>query len=134
MKGIEVHQFDGIGYQKLFHFQSWRIAILNYIEELEPQNIHRFQAHDLTDESFVLLEGACTLFIFENNEIVPIHMEPHNIYNIKKGVFHSHTLSKNCKLLIIEEENTNDDNSPVMNLNKAQKQQLVTFARMNHGL
>jgi hypothetical protein len=134
MKGIEVHQFDGIGYQKLFHYQSWRIAILNYIEELEPQNIHRFQAHDLTDEAFVLLEGACTLFIFENNEIVPIHLEPHKIYNIKKGVFHSHTLSKNCKLLIIEEENTNDDNSPTMTLDSAQKQQLIQFTRMNHGI
>lgn len=134
MKGIEVHHFDGIGYQKLYHYQSWRIAILNYIEELEPQNIHRFQAHDLTDEAFVLLEGACTLFIVENNQIVPIHLEPKKVYNIKKGVFHSHTLSKNCKLLIIEEENTSDENSPVMVLTEAQKQQLVEFARMNHGL
>lgn len=134
MKGIEIHQFEGIGYQKLFHFQSWRIAILNYIEELEPQNIHRFQAHSLTDESFVLLEGACTIFIFEQDQILPIHLEPKKIYNIKKGVFHSHTLSKNCKLLIIEEENTSDDNSPVMNLTKAQKQQLIELARLNHGL
>ncbi|MCU0104833.1 hypothetical protein N7603_04100 [Acholeplasma vituli] len=134
MKGIEIHHFDGIGYQKLFHFQSWRIAILNYIDELDPNNIHKFQAHTLTDESFVLLEGACTLFIYEDGRIVPIHLEPHKIYNIKKGVFHSHTLSKNCKLLIIEEENTSDDNSPSMDLTDAQKQQLIEYARMNHGL
>lgn len=134
MKGIEIHHFDGIGYQKLFHFQSWRIAILNYIDELNPEHISRFQAHELTDESFVLLEGACTLFIYENGQIVPIHMEPHRIYNIKKGVFHSHTLSKQCKLLIIEEENTSDENSPVMLLTELQKQQLIEFARMNHGL
>lgn len=134
MKGIEIHHFDGIGYQKLFHFQSWRIAILNYIDELKPENIFRFQAHELTDESFVLLEGACTLFIYENGQIMPIHMEPNRIYNIKKGVFHSHTLSKQCKLLIIEEENTSDENSPVMILSEIQKQQLIEFARMNHGL
>ena len=134
MKGIEIHHFDGIGYQKLLHFQSWRIAILNYIDELDPNNIHKFQAHTLTDESFVLLEGACTLFIYEDGRIVPIHLEPHKIYNIKKGVFHSHTLSKNCKLLIIEEENTSDDNSPSMDLTDAQKQQLMEYARMNHGL
>lgn len=134
MKGIEIHRFDGIGYQKLFHYQSWRIAILNYIDELLPENIHRFQAHDLTDEAFVLLEGACTLFIIENGNIVPIHMEPNKIYNIKKGVFHSHTLSKNCKLLIIEEENTSDDNSPCLQLTLEQQKQLIELARMNHGL
>ncbi|MCV2232166.1 hypothetical protein [Paracholeplasma manati] len=134
MKGIEIHQFNGIGYQKLFHFQSWRIAILNYIDELLPENIHRFQAHNLTDEAFVLLEGACTLFIYEDDQIVPIHMEKHQIYNIKKGVFHSHTLSKTCKLLIIEEENTSDDNSPMMYLTLEQRNQLVALARLNHGL
>jgi ureidoglycolate hydrolase len=134
MKGIEIHRFDGIGYQKLFHYQSWRIAILNYIDELLPENIHRFQAHDLTDEAFVLLEGACTLFIIEQGNIVPIHMEPNQIYNIKKGVFHSHTLSKNCKLLIIEEENTADDNSPCLQLTLEQRKQLIELARMNHGL
>lgn len=134
MKGIEIHQFDGIGYQKLFHFQSWRIAILNYIEELDPENILKFQAHNLTDESFVLLEGACTLFIYEANQIVPIHLEPKKIYNIKKGVFHSHTLSKNCKLLIIEEENTSDENSPSMVLTEVQRKQVIEYARLNHGL
>ena len=134
MKGIEIHQFEGIGYQKLFHYQSWRIAILNYIEELEPQHIHRFQAHNLTDEAFVVLEGACTLFIVEDNQIVPIYMEPHKIYNIKKGIFHSHTLSKNCKLLIIEEENTADDNSPILILTERQKQQIIELAGMKHGI
>ena len=59
MKTYEVFEYDGIGYQKLFHFNDWRVAILNHISELNfPKEINYFQAHLETDEAFVLLEGS----------------------------------------------------------------------------
>lgn len=134
MNFYETYEYDQIGYQKLFSFNTWRIAILNYIEELDKENIRFFQAHLETDEAFVLLEGDATLFYLDGDIVKPIHMEKNKVYNIKKGVYHSHVLSKTCKLLIIEEENTNDDNSPKILLSDEQKDALVRLVGDNHGI
>lgn len=125
----EVKQFKEEGYQRLINHESWTVAMLNYIDELEPLNIKNVQAHTLTDEVFVLLEGRCILYVceIENGRITniePIDMESNKVYTIKKGIYHTHTLSKDGKVLIIENENTSDDNSPVIDLSDYERQQL----------
>ncbi len=134
----DIHQFDEDGYRKLFSFQSWRIAILNYIDELEIDQINYVEAHALTDEAFVLLEGNAVLYFAEvmNDEIVRFHsvfLEPKKIYRIPQGIYHTHTLSHDAKLLIIEEENTSYDNSPRIYLNERTKLMLKQrYLEENH--
>lgn len=113
----EIHSFDGVGYKKLFSYSSWRLAILNYTDELLIQNINYVEAHNETDEAFVLLRGNATLYFAEviDGKVVgfeSVNLEPNKVYNVKKGVFHTHTISTDCQLLIIEEENTSYENSP----------------------
>ncbi len=109
---IDVFEYNGDGYQKLFSYNNWRIAILNYTNELKPLNINYFEAHDETDEVFVLLEGKAVIYYLEKANIKHIFLEKHKVYNVKKGTYHTHVLSKDCKLLIVEEESTNYNNSP----------------------
>jgi len=45
-------------------------------------------------------------------------MERGKIYNVKKGVYHTHTLSKDAKVLIVENDDTSDDNSPKFMIDK----------------
>lgn len=131
MKLYETFDFRGLGYQKLFHHQSWRIAVLNYIDELEIDRINYVEAHALTDEAFILLDGECYLFFAEVNDQRILHflglkMEKHVVYRIPQGVYHTHTLSRDAHLIIIEEENTTYDNSPRIWLNEDEKNQLLT--------
>lgn len=134
----ELHQFDEEGYRKLFSYQSWRIAILNYIDELEIDNISYVEAHSLTDEAFVLLNGQAILYFAEVDQqaIISFHsvsLEPQKIYRIPKGIYHTHTLSHDAKLLIIEEENTSNENSPRIYLNEMTKGLLKQkFMEENH--
>ncbi|AJR06231.1 hypothetical protein H744_1c1207 [Photobacterium gaetbulicola Gung47] len=115
---LEVSEYNAEGYSPMIDYQSWRVAMLNYIDELETDKIDNFQCHEETDEVFVLLEGKCILFcaeVDEENNIVDIvswDMEPNKAYNIKRGVYHTHTLSNDGKVLIIENSDTNDSNSP----------------------
>lgn len=130
MKFYDIYDFEGVGYEKLFHHQDWRVAILNYIEELEVEHINYFEAHTLTDEVFVLLSGKCHMFfIEEENQVIKniscISLEPNKVYRIPKGVYHAHTLSKEAKLLIVEEENTCYDNSPRIYLDEADRKLLM---------
>lgn len=128
---LEIKQYDDEGYMPLIDFQSWRVAVLNYCEELEPQNISKFQRHDESDEVFVLLNGNCTLFIADGKDdigtIYPKPMEPLKLYNIKKSTWHSHTLSKDAVVLIIENANTCLSNSPEIYLSENNKKSLLDY-------
>lgn len=138
MKYVDIYSYDLAGYQKLFNFQSWRMAVLNYIDELEIENIVYVEAHNDTDEAFVLLEGSCRLIFacVKDGRITTFEsekLEKNRIYKIPKGVFHTHTLSKDAKLLIVEEEATSEFNSPRVYFNETEKDLFMkTFKEGHH--
>ena len=43
---LEVSSFNGEGYLPLIDFESWRVAELRYIDELEPDRIDNMQKHN----------------------------------------------------------------------------------------
>jgi len=124
-------EYDEVGYSPLIDFQSWRVAILNYIDELDADKIDNFQSHNETDEVFVLLSGKCILFCAEvdgDNNIINIaswDMLPNKTYNIKRGVYHTHTLSDDGKVLIVENSDTSDCNSPKIIIDGTIRDKLV---------
>lgn len=128
-KLLDIKTYSEEGYRPVIDYDSWRVAVLNYCDELLPENITKFQRHDETDEVFVLLKGSCILFIGEGDEeITEIHaqpMEPLKLYNVKKSVWHSHTLSQDTMVLIVENRDTTDANSPEIKLSKNQRNQLI---------
>lgn len=125
---LEISSYEAEGYFPLIDFESWRVAVLRYIDELEADQIKDMQKHDESDEVFVLLEGDFTLFLGGRGdtigEIEAIKLEPLKLYNVKKGTFHTHTPEKNCTVLIVENRNTCDENSPTVKLSKEQKEMI----------
>ena len=130
---LEIHNCEGTGYKPLIDYDKWRVAILRYSDELLPKRIITMQRHNETDEVFVLLEGRCILFIGEVNDtitsITGIDLEPQKIYNVKRGVWHSHTLSNDASVLIVENRDTTNQNSPKKFLNDDQRQRLIEITR-----
>jgi len=128
MESIDIFEFADSGYKPIVDYDQWRVATLKYCEELEIRNIKMMQKHDETDEVFVLLAGACILFSGSDKEIptkiAGIRMKPFTIYNVKRGVWHTHTLDKHANVLIVENRNTSDQNSPVTALTDAQLAQV----------
>ena len=127
---IEVKEYTGEGYSPVIDYESWRVATLNYIDELEVPNIDNMQKHLLSDEVFVLLKGDFTLFTAGNGEepgeIHATKLEPYKMYNVKAGVWHTHTLDEDASVLIVENRNTCDANSPKVKLTEAQRAELAT--------
>jgi hypothetical protein len=130
---LEISQYTGEGYQPLVDFENWRVAILRYIDELEPQNLSTMQRHNETDEVFVLLEGRCILFLGEGDStITRIHaqdMEPLKLYNVKRACWHTHTLIKDASVLIVENRDTTTLNSPQMDLDPGQRAEILALTR-----
>lgn len=130
---IEIKSYTEEGYQPVIDFNSWRVAVLNYCDELLVENIDKMQKHNQTDEVFVLLKGECTLFLAEGEEkvenIQAQKMEPFKLYNVKKSVWHTHTLSKEAMVLIVENQDTDLSNSPEIDLNNKQQQRLIELSK-----
>ena len=108
-----------------YSYQEWRVAMLNYIDHLEIEEINYVECHNKTDEVFVLLEGTCHLIVFKDNKFSFTKLEKNKIYNVPLGIYHNHVLSNDAKVLIIEQEDTNDDNSSRIYLNDDVRRQLI---------
>ncbi len=133
---IDISSYQGEGYLPMIDYESWRVAILRYCEELEVQNLATMQKHDESDEVFVLLEGNCILFTGGNQdsigEIDAVKMEPLQLYNVKKGTWHTHTLDRAATVLIVENRDTCDMNSPTVRMSSAQTEQLrILYQKVN---
>lgn len=130
---LEIREHNQPGYKPVIDYANWRVAVLNFSEELQVEMIKALQRHNETDEVFVLLRGRCILFLGQGDQtITAIHgqdMTPHTVYNVKKGVWHSHTLSKDAMVLIVENRDTTFDNSPFCQLTVDQQQTLVALTR-----
>lgn len=130
---IEIHEHNGNDYKPLVDYQTWRVALMNYTPDLTPDKINRMQKHTGTDEVFALMTGRSILFIGEGREtITKVHavdMEPYKLYNVKKGVWHSHTFSEDARVLIVENCDTADVNSPFAPLSESQCLEVVKLTK-----
>lgn len=130
---IEIIDFVPAGYKPLVDFGAWRVAVLKFCDDLKLENIKTMQKHLETDEVFVLIRGNCTLFLGKDGDrpedIKSVHMEHGKVYNIKKGVWHNHIMDEDGEVLIVENRNTCDDNSPIIVLDGEQLAQLNRCAK-----
>ena len=130
---IEIREHTEPDYEPLVDYQSWRVALMNYTDDLTPDKINRMQKHTETDEVFVLMTGRCILFIGEGEESVTnvhaVDMEPYKLYNVKRGVWHSHTFSKDARVLIVENRDTVVENSPFVGLNGEQQNEVMELTK-----
>jgi hypothetical protein len=130
---IEIREHNGADYKPLIDYQTWRVALMNYTADLTPDKINRMQKHTETDEVFVLMNGRCLLFIGEGDEtIIKVHavdMELYKLYNVKRNVWHSHTFSEDARVLIVENCDTVDSNSPFLGLHLEQQNEVVELTK-----
>ncbi len=126
---LEVHEYAGDGYRPLVDYGAWRVAVLRFAEDMLPQNIAYFQRHEETDEVFVLLRGRCILYVGEGQERISSlqaeDMVPLRVYNVKRGVWHNHTLSRDAVVLIVENQDTDGHNSPLCPLEERERERLI---------
>jgi ureidoglycolate hydrolase len=132
-KMIEIREFTGPGYQPVIDFASWRVAVLNYLDENHPDQIKSMERHNETDEVFVMLKGQGILFLGEGiagiEKVHPQIMEAGKIYNVKRGVWHTVVLSRSGSVLIVENRDTSRENSDYELLNPDQQRLIVETAR-----
>ena len=115
MEGIEIIDFQPEGYKPLVDYESWRVAVLKFCDDLLIENVKTMQKHLYTDEVFVLVQGHCTLFLAGEGD--------------KPGTWHNHIMDTDGEVVIVENRDTCDDNSPILPLGKNQLVELANAAK-----
>ncbi len=128
-KLLEIREFIDPGYKPVIDFGEWRVAILNFLDEILPERIEFMERHNVTDEVFVMLKGRGILFVGEGaTRIEAVHsqvMESGKIYNVKRSVWHTVVLSQDGSVLIVENRNTNQENSSYSTLDSDQRRTII---------
>ena len=126
---LEVREYAGEGYRPVVDFGAWRVALMRNAPDLAPGRIDKMQRHDETDEVFVLLAGRCILFLGDGRDhtgaVSAVNMEPFKVYNVKKGVWHTHVFDENALVLIVENVDTTAVNSPRVALGEEERGMII---------
>ena len=117
---LEIRDYQGEGYQPLVDYGDWRVAILRYMDELQPERIDSMERHAETDEVFVLLFGQGVLIVggceAQVERIYLQVMEQGKIYNVKRNAWHTILLSRDASVLLVENRDTGKHNSETTQL------------------
>lgn len=118
---IEQKRYDGEGMRVVYDGGDWVIGIKNYKVANDISTLKTLERHNKTDESFVLLEGACILVAYDDTKEGPealalVQMEEHTVYTLPQGVWHTTIMKPYTKMVLIERSGTSMENSELLNL------------------
>lgn len=117
---MEICDYQGKGYSPLVAYGEWRVAVLRYLDELEPARINSMERHSETDEVFILVRGKAMLILGGNGGSVEgissYVLEIGKVNNVKKNTWHTISLSPDAHIIIVENDNTDRMNSEYCSL------------------
>jgi hypothetical protein len=130
---LEIRDFDGAGYQPLIDHGDWRVAILNWLDNVRPDLNNTMERHTNTDEVFVLTRGKGVLLMGGNGPqadgVQPQVMDIGKVYNVKCNAWHTILLSRNASVLLVENKDTGDHNSEYFKLSAELHRQVMEIAQ-----
>ena len=129
---LEIREYLGEGYKPLIDYGEWRVAILRYLDGMQPDRIDQMERHTETDEVFVLLCGQGVLILggtgMQIEGVYPQVMEQGKLYNVKRNAWHTILLSRDASVLLVENNDTSEQNSEYAFLSTGQRTQIVEQA------
>jgi ureidoglycolate hydrolase len=132
---LEIREYQGEGYKPLIDYGQWRVAILRYQDDLQPELIDQMERHNETDEVFVLLCGQGVLILGGTGSQVegfyPLVMEYGKLYNVKRNAWHTILLTRDASVLLVENNDTTEQNSEYTRLSADYRRQIVEQARQH---
>jgi hypothetical protein len=130
---LETRDYEGEGYRPLIDYDKWRVAILRFLDGLQPERQSTMERHTETDEVFILTKGKGMLIIGGNgvqiDGIYPHRMEIGKIHNVKRNAWHTVLLSRDASVVLVENRDTDRGNSEYADLSPEQRHLIRDIAR-----
>jgi mannose-6-phosphate isomerase-like protein (cupin superfamily) len=123
---LEIHKWGGVGFKPLVSYGEWLVALMNWDQRFDLNEIGTVERHNETDEVFVLIEGKSILYVIEEEQLRSVDMEPAVLYNVVAGTWHNVVGTRDAKWLIVENNNTSYNNTEFRQLNTEEIDDLVS--------
>lgn len=121
MKILE-YRYDGEALKRVYENAQWTVGIKNWKPANDIEQIGNLERHNRTDELFVLLNGSCTLVYAEEEGssliLETVEMKPYAVYQIPPTLWHNTVMTRDAKLLLIENSDTSMENSDLRDLSE----------------
>lgn len=109
---MQIFIHDGEGCKEVFYSKTWKVALLHHSQN--TATLCSFERHLETDEVFVLLRGDATLYTKDEKEkITATKLQPNCVYVVKKAEWHHTVMETNAEILLVENENTSQENTEI---------------------
>lgn len=129
---IETYFHKGEGYNPFLIREGWQVAQLNHVATHGLNDIVDVERHANTDEVFILFKGKAVLISasFDTAELKfeYLAMKQGVTYNVPAGLWHNIAMSRDCQIMIIEKDNTH--NNDVEHKTLSQKQLQEAYRRI----
>lgn len=133
---LEVRDYKGEGYSPLVDFGEWRVAVLHYLDAIHPSRNDSMERHLSSDEVFVLVNGRGIILLGGNGSridgAVPQVMDHGVAYDIKAGAWHTILLSRDARVLIVENRDVSDKNSEFQPMPPELRQQIIALSNQEN--
>ncbi len=123
--GLEIHTWDGIGFQPLVASHDWLVSILNWEPIFDLDKFGELERHNNTDEVFVLTRGQALLFTSDDKDLRVEEMIPGVVYNVLKGSWHNLLATRDASWIIVENQGTDNSNSEFRQLTESERAQII---------
>lgn len=121
---LEIHQYDGVGYQPLVFSDGWQAALLNWEPLFDLAHAGEIERHNQTDEAFVLWRGRALIFVSDGERLQAEEMMTGAIYNVPRGVWHNLLASRDASWIIVENRGTHLEDTELRQMSGAEWAQL----------
>ncbi len=121
---LEIHQYDGVGYQPLVFSDGWQAALLNWEPLFDLAHAGEIERHNQTDEVFVLWRGRALIFVSDGERLQAEEMKTGAIYNVPRGVWHNLLASRDASWIIVENRGTHLEDTELRQMSGAEWAQL----------
>ncbi len=105
-RGLQVFTWNETGYQPLVFSHDWQVASLNWEPTFELEKLGEVERHNHTDEVFILTKGKAVLFTIDAQGLQVEEMIPGAVYNVRQGVWHNLTSTRDASWIIVENRDT----------------------------
>jgi mannose-6-phosphate isomerase-like protein (cupin superfamily) len=105
-RGLEVLEWNQVGYQPLVFSHDWQVALLNWEQIFDLEKLGEVERHNQTDEVFVLLKGRALIFTVDDQGMQTEDMKPGVLYNVHQGVWHNLVSTRDASWVIVENRDT----------------------------
>ncbi len=108
---IEIKEKLNSGFCKVYQNENFKAAYITRSDAYSYGRINEMKRHNNTDELFVLLAGAATMLILEDEKFVETQLKKDITYVVEKGTWHYLAVSADAKVFVCENADTNAENT-----------------------